>query len=276
MSQADFHTHSTVSDGRLAPAELVRLAASKGVKLMALTDHDNTAGLEEARASGEACGVKVVAGVEISADYEPGTMHILGLGIRPEVPGLQQKLAWLQEARRTRNPRVAARLKELGVEVSLEQVERLAGGGQVGRPHFAQAIIDLGKARDFEEAFSKFLAKGAPAYIPKARLSPQDSIAAIHLAGGVAVLAHPVQLKLGREELDALLGRLKAAGLDALEAWHSDHAPADTDFYVRMAHKHGLGLSGGSDYHGIPGRKVELGEPGLDLEAARKLLGGRV
>jgi predicted metal-dependent phosphoesterase TrpH len=273
MAQADLHSHSTVSDGRLSPTQLLERAAARGVALLALTDHDNVGGIAEAREAGRRLGVEVVPGVEISADYGPGTMHILGLGIDVESPELLKSLQGLQQARRERNPKVIERLRAAGVELTLGEVEKLAGANQVGRPHFAQALVDKGAARDFNDAFERFLAKGRPAYVAKARLAPQEAIRCIHAAKGLAVLAHPIQLKLNGAELEAKVAELKGLGLDGVEVYHSDHGPEEERLYLALAQSHGLKVSGGSDFHGIPGKDAELGRHGLDLPRALQLLG---
>jgi predicted metal-dependent phosphoesterase TrpH len=275
MPKADLHTHSTVSDGRLSPSALVERAAAQGVTLMALTDHDNVGGLAEAQAACKRLGLELVAGVEISADYEPGTMHILGLGIDPTEERLLLRLDFLQAARRERNPKVVQKLRALGLDVTLAEVEALAGSRQLGRPHFAQALLNRKAVSNFEEAFERYLGKGKPAYVPKTRLSPRESIELIHQAGGVAVLAHPVQLRLQGRELEALVESLAALGLDGLEAIHSDHDESLSRAYQDLAGRLGLKISGGSDFHGIPGRAAELGRPSFDVEQAHELLRGR-
>ena len=269
--KADLHSHSTVSDGRLSPEALVARAHEKGVSILALTDHDNTAGVPAAIAAGKGLGLRVIPGVEISADFEPGTMHILGLGIDISNPALQDRLAEMQEARRQRNPKVIERLRAAGIDIQFSDVEKLAKGGQIGRPHFAQALIDKGAVASFNEAFEKYLGKGAVAYVPKARMKSDAAIAAIHAAGGLAVLAHPIQLRLEGPGLEALVASLKKQGLDGIEVFHSDHGPEDVIFYGALAARHGLGVSGGSDYHGIPGKNVELGVPANPLSMVEEL-----
>ncbi len=274
MSGADLHSHSLVSDGRLTPAELVRLAKSKGVEVLALTDHDSVNGVAEALAEGRACGLSIIPGVEISADYEPGTMHILGLGIDPQDQGLLAELEGLQQARRDRNPEVFRRLRSLGLSLEYSAIEKRATGGQIGRPHFAQALVDAGVVSSFKEAFDKYLGKGKPAYVAKRRLPAPAAIKAIHAAGGVSVLAHPVQLGLDGAALEAKIAELKAQGLDAVEAYHSDHSPELEMLYLDLAARLGLRVSGGSDFHGITGGKVELGRPTLPMEMLPALLAG--
>lgn len=275
MAKADLHTHSTISDGRLSPSALVERAAAMGVGIMALTDHDNVSGIAEAQSAGKRLGVEVIAGVEISADYEPGTMHILGLGIDPSDERLLARLDFLQSARRERNPKVVQKLRALGIDITLAEVEALAGSRQVGRPHFAQALLDRKVVSSFEDAFERFLAKGRPAYVPKARMPSKESIDLIHAAGGLAVLAHPIQLRLQGEELERLVKMLRfEQGLDGLEVFHSDHDADHVAIYKELATRLELRVSGGSDYHGIPGRKVELGQPVLEERMARELFSG--
>jgi predicted metal-dependent phosphoesterase TrpH len=275
MPKADLHTHSTVSDGRLSPAALVERAAAQGVALMALTDHDNVGGVAEAEAAGRRHGVAVIPGVEISADFEPGTMHILGLAIDPGEAALLSRLDFLQSARRERNPRVIQKLRAQGIEITLAEVEALAGFRQVGRPHFAQALVNKKAVATFEEAFRRFLAKGQSAYVPKTRLAPKEAISLIHGAGGLAVLAHPIQLGLEDAALEAQIGRLKELGLDGIEVYHSDHELEHEQLYEGLAKKFSLGISGGSDFHGIPGKDVELGRPQIDVSVVRALLSGK-
>jgi len=274
MPKADLHTHSTVSDGRLSPAALVQRAAQMGVGVMALTDHDNVGGLAEAEAAGRRHGVRIIPGVEISADYEPGTMHILGLGIDAANEALLLRLDFLQAARRERNPRMLQKLRALGIDLSMAEVEALAGSRQLGRPHFAQALINKEAVSSFEEAFERYLGKGRPAYVPKTRLPPGEAIQLIHGAGGLAVLAHPIQLRLEGDALALVLGGLAAQGLDAIEVFHSDHKAPDEQAYAALAERFKLRVSGGSDFHGIPGKNVELGHPEIDESVALRLFSG--
>jgi predicted metal-dependent phosphoesterase TrpH len=272
VAAADFHCHSTYSDGRLRPEALLELAARLGLKILALTDHDTVAGLSEAREAAQKHGIELVSGVEISADFGPGTMHIVGLDFDSGSKAFLGELEKLQQARRDRNPQIFRKLREAGIALEEAEVERLAEGGQVGRPHFAQALLDKGVVKNFEEAFERFLAKGRPAYVPKLRLAPARAIELIHQAGGIAVMAHPVQLGLEGTRLESLLVDLKEKGLDAIEVWHSEHSTEETEAYRILASRIGLGLSGGSDFHGIPDRHVELGQPGIEEALARKLL----
>jgi hypothetical protein len=246
----DLHSHSTYSDGSSSPHELVRLAAEAGACALAITDHDTVAGLAEGRAAARAAGVEFIDGIEISAEYSPGTMHILGYYIDAESEALLSTLEELRDARDNRNPKIASRLQALGIDISYDEVQALAGNEVVGRPHFARVLLEKGYVESIQDAFNRFLGKGAAAYEEKKRLSPEESIELIHRAGGVAVLAHPYQLKLSAADTDAMLGKLAGMGLDGVEAIYSRHSKADRDLYCEMAARHGLLVTGGSDYHG--------------------------
>jgi predicted metal-dependent phosphoesterase TrpH len=218
---------------------------------VSITDHDTVAAVPEARAAADRCGIEFVAGVEISAEYSPGTMHILGYCIDHHAVSLSTKLEELRVAREQRNPQIAHRLNSMGFDVSYEEVAELAGNNVVGRPHFARVMIDKGYVSSVQEAFDRYLKKGAPAYVEKARLSPADSISLIQAAGGVAVLAHPYQLKLeSYEDVDKLVGELADLGLDGIEAVYSRHSEDQRARYSEIAKRHHLLITGGSDYHG--------------------------
>jgi predicted metal-dependent phosphoesterase TrpH len=247
----DLHTHTTHSDGSSSPEELIALASASRARAVAITDHDTVSAISEARRVAARFGIEFVAGIEISAEYSPGTMHILGYCIDHESTTLAVKLDELKEARERRNPQIAERLQSLGFDISYDEVSQLAGNQVVGRPHFARLMIQKGYVSSVQEAFDRFLKKGAGAYVEKARLSPAQSIALIHDAGGVAVLAHPYQLKLSsHEQLDALAGELAGLGLDGIEAVYSRHSAAERLTYSEVAARHRLLVTGGSDYHG--------------------------
>jgi 3',5'-nucleoside bisphosphate phosphatase len=247
----DLHTHTAYSDGSASVDQLIELAASMNARAVSITDHDTVAAVPEARAAADRCGIEFVAGVEISAEYSPGTMHILGYYIDHRAIALCSKLEELRIAREQRNPQIAHRLKSMGFDISYEEVAELAGNNVVGRPHFARVMIGKGYVSSVQEAFDRYLKKGAPAYVEKARLSPGDSISLIQAAGGVAVLAHPYQLKLASYgEVDKLVGELADLGLDGIEAVYSRHSEDQRASYSEIARRHHLLITGGSDYHG--------------------------
>ncbi len=273
MELIDLHAHTTASDGSLTPAELVGLAAGIGLKAVAVTDHDNVDGLPEALAKGREIGLEVVPGVEISAEYKPGTMHILGYLVDPEAAGLGPRLNELQEARRNRTPKIVAKLRELGLDITVEDIQAAAGGLQVGRPHFAKVLQDKGYAASFNEAFDKYLGKGAPAYVDKFRFSPAEAVGLIHEAGGLAVLAHPFTLRQDDPaELEEMIVGLKNDGLDGLEVYYSEHTPEMTRLYLELAARHGLLPTGGSDFHGDNKNGISLGRGRGDLAVPYELL----
>jgi predicted metal-dependent phosphoesterase TrpH len=267
----DLHAHTVCSDGSATPFELVALAHSQGARAVAITDHDTVAGLDAGRQAAEHFGIEFVDGIEISAEYSPGTMHILGYYINDKATGLLAKLAELRIAREKRNPEIASRLQTLGLDIGYEEVARLAGNKVVGRPHFARLMVERGYAESIQDAFNRFLAKGAAAYVEKVRLSPKDSIALVHEAGGVAVLAHPYQLKLASlEDAERLIVELARMGLDGIEAIYSRHSDEERSAYALMARRHGLLVTGGSDYHGTykPDLSIVRGKGDLSVPYA--------
>ncbi|HMG35977.1 MAG TPA: PHP domain-containing protein [Blastocatellia bacterium] len=271
----DLHTHSTCSDGSDAPGQLIRLAAQAGARAIALTDHDTIDGLAEARQAAAREGIEFINGIEVSAEYSPGTMHILGYYIDPQSETLAAQLEMLLNARDRRNPEIASRLQSLGVEIDYSEVEEIAGGEVVGRPHFARLLLQKGYVESIQNAFDRYLAKGAAAYVEKARLVPQDAIDLIHKAGGAAVLAHPYQLKCkSQEEADAVFDQLAALGLDGVEAVYSRHSPQDRERYASMATSRGMIVTGGSDYHGTYKPDIRLVTGKGDLSVSYSLLDG--
>ena len=262
----DLHTHSNASDGSYAPADLVRLAAECGVTTLALTDHDTVSGIAEAQAAGEKYGVTLIPGVEISIDFTPGTMHICGYYLDPENTELQAGLNFVQVARRNRNPRIIEKLNVLGVAITLDEVKAVAGPDQLGRPHFAQVLVQKGYARDTQAAFSKYLAKGAPAYMDKQRLSLDRAVAMIQAAGGVAVLAHPIQLKLNSwQEYREKITELKNAGITGVEAFNSYQSEEENQQFYTIATELEMLITAGSDFHGAIKPKVKLGQFGENI-----------
>ncbi|NIA20884.1 MAG: PHP domain-containing protein [Anaerolineaceae bacterium] len=255
----DLHIHSTASDGALAPGEIVGLAAEIGLRAIALTDHDTASGVGEALEAGRRAGLEVLTGVEISAEFPEGTMHILGYGFDPQDDGLKEALAQFRRNRDERNPRILARLAELGVPVSLETVREKATGQTVGRPHIAQCLVEAGHVASVDEAFRLYLGRGAAAYVNRRRATAEEAIRMIHGAGGLAVLAHPMQLRRPMLEIRRTVRELAARGLDGLEAWHPDHSTDDTRTFEVLARELDLVVTGGTDFHGSLRREVRLG-----------------
>ncbi|MGA3353022.1 MAG: PHP domain-containing protein [Acidimicrobiales bacterium] len=246
----DLHTHSTCSDGSESPEGVVELAVAAGCTAISLTDHDGLAGLAPARARAESLGIGFVPGCEISCAFAPGAMHILSYFAEPGDGPLQAELARLRDDRSERNERLVQRLAELGLPVSFERVQAVAGGSVIGRPHFASVLVADGAATSIQDAFERFLSKGAPAYVPKARIDAASFIATAEASGGVTVLAHPFSLGVDMASLDGVLGELATAGLAGLECYYGRYSPDERGGLVEMARRHDLVATGGSDFHG--------------------------
>lgn len=262
MTFIDLHTHSTASDGTDSPAELVRKAAQAHLAVLALTDHDTLAGLDEAEEEAKQRNIAFVRGCEISTATPWGEAHFLGLWI-PQEP---EKTALLEAAlekvrmdRKERNLRIAEKLRALGLDVSYEAAEALAGGAVVGRPHFAALLCAMGVVKDRREAFRQYLGKDGLAYEPRRLMSPGEAVSLLKSTGAVVAMAHPRLLRAPVEELDHLVADLKEQGLDALEAYHSEHDAGDVRLCVELAARYDLQLSGGSDYHGLAKPNISLG-----------------
>jgi predicted metal-dependent phosphoesterase TrpH len=262
MEFVDLHSHSTASDGTLAPAEVVRRAKEAGVVGLALTDHDTIAGLAEAAAEAGRLGVTFVPGIEISAvsPVEAGTLHILGYCIDPQNAVLTEMARQLIEARDNRNPQIIARLRELGIEITMDEATAQAQGGVLGRPHIAALLVKKGVVKTIKQAFDEYLGQGGKAYFDKERLAPGDAIARIRQAGGLAVLAHPVQLRASNDaQLQQVLKDLVDLGLAGIEVIHSDHGAAEVERYTGLADRYNLLKTGGSDFHGSNKKDIDLG-----------------
>ncbi len=268
----DLHTHSAISDGSDAPARIPELAAAAGCSAVALTDHDNLSGLEEARRSADRAGVTLVPGCEVSCKpdglAEGSSVHVLVYFVEEGDGPLQSELRLLRADRKERNKKLLRRLSDLGVRVDYDKLAADAGGEEgLGRPHFARALVELGAARDIDDAFERWLANGAPAYVPKGRLLPKEVAGLARRSGGVAVLAHPLSLGLELRDLERLSTELADAGFAGLEAVYGRYSPEQRSDLTRIARSSGLVPTGGSDYHGSfkPDLAVGRGTGDLDV-----------
>jgi hypothetical protein len=259
MGFIDLHIHSTYSDGTKSPAALLDLAKEKGLRALAITDHDTVDGVAEALEYGAKIGVEVIPGIEISSWYEKIPMHILGYWLRHEDVSLHERLRKLQEGRHVRNERIIANLKALGFEVTVQELLDYSGHGQAGRPHIAQMLVDKGVVYSLDQAFSQFLGKGAAAYADRFKYPAIEAIAMIRDDGGVAVLAHPISLDATLTLLPGLLRALQALGMQGVEAYYPTHNASDIRKIKQMAEASGLVVTGGSDFHGNNRLKAPLG-----------------
>lgn len=259
MSCIDLHTHTLASDGTDSPAQLVRRAKDLGLAAVAITDHDTVAGLAEAEKQGQALGLEVIRGCEISARGEDNEMHILGLWLPSDTTVLEQTLLRLREHRHERNVIIVKKLQDLGLDISYEEVQAASQGEAVGRPHIAAVLLRKGFVQNWQEAFTRYLGYKGQAYVPKEILSPEQAVNVLAGMGATVSLAHPCLSVSSREAVESLVRNLKGFGLNAIEAYHSDHSQAEQRFCVDLATRYGLALTGGSDYHGTSKPRISLG-----------------
>lgn len=268
----DLHTHTTASDGSLTPSQLVEAAVSAGLEAVAVTDHDTADGVDEALEAGLQLGIRVIPGIEITALMDDGILHLLGYEIDPHEEGLASCIAQLKKARAERNPKIIGKLQEMGIPIELSQVESIAGRGQVGRPHMAEALFELGAVSSLQEAFDRYLSPGSCAYVPKFRFEPGAVLQFILGAGGIPVMAHPYQTNLEGEELRRLVADLREQGLEGIEVHYSYHTPEQSAFYRELAEEFDLVQTGGTDFHGERKKDIELGRGRGDLRVPAALL----
>ena len=266
----DLHAHTTHSDGTFTPAELIKLANEKNLTAIAITDHDITSGIEEAISYSHKSGIKVVPGVELSVNYNlpgKGHLHILGLFIDPRHPLLNKSLQNLREERLKRNQKILDRLKELGKPVSRDDLNSEAGIGTVGRPHIAAVMLKKGYVKNIREAFQRFLKSGAPAYFDRMRLNADQAIDLIHLAGGIAIVAHPLSLGFSSfKAAEEYILQLKITGLDGIEVYCSGQEEKIRQTMIQFARENTMVVSGGSDFHGTVKPDLQLGSGRGDLD----------
>jgi predicted metal-dependent phosphoesterase TrpH len=253
-SRIDLHLHSTASDGSYPPETVVALAERNEVAVMSLTDHDSIEGLAPALARAERSGIRIIPGVELSVTEEGFDVHLLAYGFDVEDKGLIAAIARYRKGRRERAGKILARLKGLGIRISLEEVESIAQGGALGRPHVAEALMKSGHIETFHEAFQRYLGHHAPAYVPKETVRLEEAVQVVREAGGVTVLAHP-----GTLNRDQWIPTWAKRGLDGIETWHSKHSPADIARYQELSRAHRLLMTGGSDFHGERTPDVTIG-----------------
>ena len=276
MATVDLHLHTTASDGRLPPRELVRFVARRGLKVVSITDHDSVDGLDEAfQAAGEFPGLELIPGVELSCDVPGLEVHLLGYFIDYKDTEFQKALERFRNGRVVRARRMLERLAAMGIQLDWKRVTRLAGNGAVGRPHIAQAMVEEGHVGDFREAFDRYIGRNGPAYVEREKLTPVEAVRLIGRTSGLAVLAHPGEMP----DLERRVEELMAVGLVGIEVYYGDYSGETIRMLKGVAERYRLLPCGGSDYHalGIPDEVLpgDMGPPAETVESLKRLWKGR-
>jgi 3',5'-nucleoside bisphosphate phosphatase len=270
VGKVDLHIHTTASDGRFTPAEIVRKASEKGLVYIAICDHDSIEGVIPAQEAAKSCrGITVIGGVEINTDIAAGELHILGYYCDCNNIELSNNLERLRNSRIERARKMIEKLRSLGMNIEYARVRELAGTGSIGRPHVAQAMLEKGYIANLKEAFNKYISRGGPAYVERDKITPVEATKLILQAGGIPVLAHPFTF----ENPEPLIKELKSAGLLGMEVYYGSYSPEQVNELLGMAMKHGLIPTGGSDFHGLDTSvEPQLGVVEVPLEAAEHLV----
>jgi len=247
------------SDGTLTPTEVVELAAKSGLAAIALTDHDTIDGVREAVKAGEKYGVRVIPGIEISAEFKGADLHILGLNVDIDNEEFANKVADCRDSRHNRNLKMVEKMREQGFPLTWDEMLKRFGDNSITRAHFAKYLVDEGYVKDKNEAFDKYLNPGRPCYLPRVKVTPKEAVEMILMANGHPVLAHPMLYKLSKVQIDSVIDMLKGYGLQGVEVIYSLNSLEDDDFLLKLAKKHGLNITGGSDFHGAIKPDISLG-----------------
>lgn len=265
MRKIDLHVHTTASDGSYSPAQAAQLAAELGLAAIAITDHDTASGCAEAAAAGQALGLEVVPGIEISTKFQR-SVHILGYYIDPEAESLAAVTAWLIRDRDERNRKIAQLMAADGLPVSYEQMQQRFGE-VIGRPHFAEILVELGLAADVKDAFDRYVERGQKYYLPRTILPIERALEIILQAGGLPVLAHPFQYRLDDAGLRELIELCLNCGLRGMECRYTGYSPEQSRYLEALAEEYGLIKTGGSDFHGQakPRNGLGSGDGGLEV-----------
>jgi len=270
VSKVDLHIHSTASDGRLSPGEVVRKSAEAGLTVIALADHDSVEGIAPAlEAAKPFPWLKVIPCVEISTDVPKGEVHVLGYFVDYTHPELQATLRRMRNSRRERAQGMVAKLRKLGLPIEWERVQEIAGSGSIGRPHIAQAMLEKGYIASIKEAFTKYLGWGGPAYAEREKITPGEAVELILRANGLPVLAHPLTIN----DLEAMVIDLEATGLVGIEAYCDGYTAEEINGLISLAARFGLIATGGSDYHGLDAStETMIGSADVPIESAEQLI----
>ncbi len=273
MKTVDLHVHSTCSDGTLSPTELVAEAKALGLSAIALTDHDTVSGIPELLRAGEAYGVETIPGVELSTDYENNEIHVVGLFIDSANEALCAELQTFRDMRDNRNLYMIEKLQQEGFSITAEEIYRLSPDSVVARPHIARYLVETGQVADRQTVFDEYIGNGCRCYVERYKITPMRAVELIHEAGGLAILAHPCMYKkLTDLQMTAMVEKMVAVGLDAIEALYSRNQPGDEEKYRGFADKYRLLLSGGSDFHGANKPDIRLGSGMGNLAVPLELL----
>ncbi len=257
MDTIDMHVHSTASDGTFRPTEVAHLAIKAGLRAFALTDHDTTGGIDEVMSL--SLPIEIIPGIELSAGFGNGDIHILGYYIDPECRELKKATKFMVDERIWRNEKMARNLNEAGIDITVDKLYNGDPDKVLTRAHFANYLVDNGYVKDKAEAFKKYLGEDTPYYVLRQYLSPEECIELILKAGGLPVLAHPFQYKLSTPDLCLLIERLMKAGLYGIECLYSTHTRTEEDLAYSLAHRYGLKATGGSDFHGTNKPDISIG-----------------
>ena len=270
MSEVDLHIHSTASDGRLSPEEVVGKSAEEGLTIIALADHDTVDGIAPALETVKAFPrLKMIPGIEMSTDVPQGEVHVLGYFIDYTSQELRVRLERMRHSRQERAQGIIAKLRNLGIHIEWQQVHEIAGSGSIGRPHIAQAMLAQGYVASVKEAFTKYLGRDEPAYVSWQKMTPARTVELILRTNGLPVLAHPLTVS----GLETMVIELKTVGLVGIEAYYNGYTADEVSRLVSLAHRHNLIATGGSDYHGLdPSTETMIGGNDVPIEAAERLI----
>jgi len=265
----DLHLHTTASDGRLSPEDVVRTAAELGLAVISITDHDSVEGIAPAlKAAENHPPLRVIPGVECSTDVPRGEVHVLGYFIDYSNPELVIKLAAFRNSRKVRAQKMIEKLAAMGINIEWNRVEDIAGAGSVGRPHIAQAMLEKGYVPSLKEAFNRYIGREAPAYVEREKMTPEEVVQLITRVGGLAVLAHPADV----DDLEHLIPRLQRVGLVGIEVYYNNYPLRTTQYLASLAHKHALVATGGSDFHGMDSAtETPIGGVAIPREGVERL-----
>jgi len=269
LPKVDLHIHSTASDGRLSPQEIVYRAVELGITIIAIADHDTVDGIAPALAAAKVFPeLKVIPAIEISTDVPGDEVHVLGYFIDYTNPHFISRLESMRRSRVERAQKMVAKLKGLGVNIEWERVQHFAGGSTIGRPHIAQAMLEKGYIGSISEAFAKYIARNGPAYVEREKMTPAEAVKLLLDVNGLPVLAHPLTIR----ETEAMIMEMRAAGMVGIEVYYKDYGEEQRNSLRQLAQKHHLIATGGSDYHGLEDNEIMIGDAGVPLVAAEQLL----